>query len=183
MPRPLVAAGERTDRARVLLMEIDPDRTQLPDGKIGVGPWLEPLLPQGIGRGEVALVYGRTGVGATTLALMVAAYAAGYGEVVWFSTPGCESREQLIQHMQRLNAWHPNQAIADRADLDYVLNDMQEIRPVLAVIDRLQDLADWTTRQVPAAYEAIAAAAAQTGTAVWINSAITESPRADLPWG
>lgn len=82
-----------------------------------------------------------------------------------------------------LNAWHPNQAIADRADLDYVLNDMQEIRPVLAVIDRLQDLADWTTRQVPAAYEAIAAAAAQTGTAVWINSAITESPRADLPWG
>lgn len=95
MPRPLVAAGERTDRARVLLMEIDPDRTQLPDGKIGVGPWLEPLLPQGIGRGEVALVYGRTGVGATTLALMVAAYAAGYGEVVWFSTPGCESPQRV----------------------------------------------------------------------------------------
>jgi KaiC/GvpD/RAD55 family RecA-like ATPase len=65
---------------------------------IGVGPWLEPLLPQGIRRGDVAVVYGETGVGATTLALTIAAYAAGYGDVVWFSARGCEPISVLIRH-------------------------------------------------------------------------------------
>ena len=68
-----------------------------------MGPWLEPLLPEGIGRGVVALVYGQTGVGATTLALTIAAYAAGYGDVVWFSACGCEPRQQLIRQQTPAN--------------------------------------------------------------------------------
>lgn len=155
----------------------------MPAGTIGVGPWLESLLPQGIRGGDVALVYGETGAGATTLALTIAAHAAGYGDVIWYSARGCEPRQQLLRQMKRLNAWHPNQAIADGVELETVLDDIRVERPVLAVIDRLQDLVDWMRRKIPAAYEAIAEVAAQTGTAVWINSAIAESRRADLPWG
>jgi predicted ATP-dependent serine protease len=145
-----------------------------------MGPWLDSLLPSGIRRGDVVLVYGETGVGATTLALTIAAYAAGYGEVVWYSARGCERRQQLIEHMKRLNAWHENQWIADEVDLDGLVDDLRVKRPVFAVVDRLQDLVNWRGRDVPAAYEAIAETAAQTGTAVWINSAIDER---GTPWG
>jgi hypothetical protein len=147
-----------------------------------MGPWLGSLLPLGIRRGDVVLAYGETGVGATTLALTIAAYAAGYGESVWYSARGCERRQQLIEHMKRLNAWHENQWVSDEADLDIVVDDLRVDPPLFAVVDRLQDLVDWRGRDVPAAYEAIVETAAQTGTAVWINSAIDERSTLDRPW-
>jgi KaiC/GvpD/RAD55 family RecA-like ATPase len=164
-------------------METDPDRPPLPAGAVGVGPWLETLLPNGLKPGDTVVAYGDTGVGATTLGLTVAAYAAGYGDVVWFSAHGCERRDDLLRHMRRLNAWHANQAIAEHASLEDILQELSSTKPSLAIVDRLQDLADWEKGGVESVYDSIVGAASESGSALWINSAIDERSTLDRPWG
>ena len=155
-------------------MRSDPDRVDCGQGVVGVGPWLDALLPNGIKAGEVVLAYGAPGVGASTLGFTVAAHCAGYGSVAWITTPGERELDDVRRLARRLNAHHERLSGVSVENLTDVLEFLQERRPMMCVIDRIQDLGDWQPSAVRAAFKRLLAMGRETGTILWLNSGIND---------
>lgn len=155
-------------------MSADPDRVDRGEGVIGVGPWLDPLLPNGIKKGEVVLAYGAPGVGTSTLGFTVAAHCAGYGSVAWITTPGERAHDDIRMLAGRLNAHHERLSSVSVENLVDVLEFLQTHRPMMCVIDRIQDLGDWNPSAVSAAFQRLLTVGKETGATLWLNSGMND---------
>lgn len=163
-----------------MLRDPDVSRAELAADAIGVGPWLDTLLPHGLARADIVVAYGLPGVGASTLALTVAAHAAEYGPVAWITTAAERSLSELREMQERLDARHENISFIQLDHAADVVELMRQTLPAVCVVDRIQDLGGWKSSAVRAAYRALAHEARLRGTVLWLNSGSNAS---DEPFG
>lgn len=163
-----------------MLRDPDTGRAEPAGDAIGVGPWLDTLLPHGLAPADIVVAYGLPGVGASTLALTVAAHAANYGPVAWITTAGQRSLSQLREMQERLNIEHDKISFIQLDHAADVVELMRQTLPAVCVVDRIQDLGAWKSSAVRAAYRALAHEARMRGTVLWLNS---RTNAADEPFG
>lgn len=155
-------------------------RADIAGHAISVGPWLDTLLPDGLARADIVVAYGLPGVGASTLALTVAAHAAECGPVAWITTAGERSLSELRELQERLDSRHDNISFIQLDHAADVVELMRQTLPAVCVVDRIQDLGGWKSSTVRAAYRALAHEARLRGTVLWLNS---RTNAADEPFG
>lgn len=163
-----------------MLRDTDAGRADLAGHAIGVGPCLDTLLPYGLARADIVVAYGLPGVGASTLALTVAARAAEYGPVAWVTTAGERSLSELRELQERLDARHDKISFIQLDHATDVVKLMRQTLPAVCVVDRIQDLGGWKSSAVRAAYRGLAHEARLRGTVLWLNS---RTNAADEPFG
>jgi DNA repair protein RadA/Sms len=107
------------------------DRFALPLGE------MNRVLGGGLVAGSLVLIGGDPGIGKSTLMLQVAAMMAGpQGKVVYVS--GEETARQIKLRAQRLGVSGENLYILSETNLDAVLEQLEQIKPRLAIIDSIQ---------------------------------------------
>lgn len=98
---------------------------------------LDRVLGGGVVPGSLVLVGGDPGIGKSTLLLQVAsAVARTAGPVLYVS--GEESVEQLRLRAERVGALVPGLYVAAEVDATAVAEAVEQVRPVLAVVDSIQ---------------------------------------------
>jgi len=94
------------------------------------------LLGGGIVPGSLILLGGEPGIGKSTLALQ---FALGMKSKVLYVS-GEESLEQLSMRADRLAAHNPQCLVYNEVDLESILNQVENLKPNLIVIDSIQTL-------------------------------------------
>src|SRR5438445_10119944 len=98
---------------------------------------LNQVLGGGIVPGSLILVGGDPGIGKSTLLLQLASeVAATFGPVLYVS--GEESVQQLKLRAQRLGIPGDRLLVMAENDLESIIEQVQQLRPMLAVIDSIQ---------------------------------------------
>lgn len=102
---------------------------------------LNRVLGGGFVPGSVVLIAGEPGVGKSTLLMHVGQQVARrHGPVLYAS--GEESAQQVRMRAGRLGALEDRLLILADNDLDSVLDEIERVRPALAIVDSIQTLAD-----------------------------------------
>jgi DNA repair protein RadA/Sms len=98
---------------------------------------LNQVLGGGIVPGSLVLVGGDPGIGKSTLLLQLSHEVAGtFGPVLYVS--GEESVQQLKLRAQRLGITGDRLLVLAENDLDRIIEHVEQVRPMLAVIDSIQ---------------------------------------------
>ncbi len=120
----------------VSVTEIIPDeRGRL---QTGIGEF-DRVLGGGIVFGSVVLIGGDPGIGKSTLLLQVLnKLAAGGKRVLYIS--GEESLQQTKMRAQRIGIPCPELFVVSETSLEKILQDIQTIKPVVAVVDSIQTI-------------------------------------------
>jgi len=103
------------------------------------------VLGGGLMRGSSVLVGGEPGIGKSTLMLQLAARVAGPGRSLYIS--GEESPGQLRMRADRLGISSPRIEVLAETELTAIMQVMEQVKPVLIIVDSLQTL---YSREVPA---------------------------------
>lgn len=145
VPKPrTVKAGPVTAPARPIG---EVDATTAKARPTGV-PELDRVLGGGVVPGAVILLAGEPGVGKSTLLLEVAAAVAAPGRPVLVVT-GEESAAQVRMRADRIDAIDPDLYLAAETDLAAVLGHIEQVRPVLLILDSVQTIASAEVEGVP----------------------------------
>ena len=127
----------------------------------------------GIVPGSAMLVGGDPGIGKSTLLLQVCADLASKGRNVIYVS-GEESAEQVRRRADRLSTPLERLLFLGETNVDAVLKQLEDVRPVLAIIDSIQTLYTDDNRQ----WEAASAPTSSPGTAAQVR----ECTRRLLQW-
>lgn len=107
------------------------DRTPLPLNE------LNRVLGGGLVAGSISLISGDPGIGKSTLLLQVAEMTAGIlGSAVYVSAE--ETEHQIKLRAQRLGINGENLYLMSETDLDVILNELDNLKPGLVVVDSIQ---------------------------------------------
>ncbi|MCC7078172.1 MAG: DNA repair protein RadA [Acidimicrobiia bacterium] len=101
---------------------------------------LDRVLGGGLVGGGAILLGGEPGIGKSTLLLQLAAGVASSGSVLYVSAE--ESGEQVRLRADRLDAVHPRVLVSGDDTLPAIVGRVQEIGPVLLVVDSIQTIRD-----------------------------------------
>lgn len=112
----------------------------------GIGEF-DRVLGGGVVPGGLILMGGEPGIGKSTLSSQVAACVAQVGKVLYVS--GEESAQQIRMRSARLQAESPNILISVETEIGIILHHLDDIRPVLAVIDSIQTMSDSSLESAP----------------------------------
>jgi len=113
---------------------------------------LDRVLGGGLVPGSLVLVGGDPGIGKSTLLLQSAASMAGERSVLYVSAE--ESAAQVKLRWQRLHEMpaqerHPDLQLLAETDLELVLEELETLRPDVAIIDSIQALHDANLSSAP----------------------------------
>lgn len=98
---------------------------------------LDRVLGGGLVAGSVTLVGGEPGIGKSTLALQLAAAGStGSGRVLYCSAE--ESPAQVAARAKRLEMSSANLWLSATSDVDVLVDEVEELRPGLVVVDSIQ---------------------------------------------
>lgn len=103
------------------------------------GQEINRVLGGGIVSGSVVLLTGEPGVGKSTLLLQIAGFLASQGKSVLYVS-GEESPHQVKLRSQRLGIPGGGIFILPESDVDTILEQLDECRPALAIVDSIQTL-------------------------------------------
>jgi len=109
---------------------------------------MDRVLGGGIVGGSAILVGGDPGIGKSTLLLQALEKMAEKGATVLYVS-GEESARQIKLRGKRLGASAKGLLILVEVDLENILNRIQEIKPVVAVIDSIQTVYSSTLSSAP----------------------------------
>ena len=104
-------------------------------------PELNRVLGGGVVAGGVVLIGGEPGVGKSTLLMHLAAQVAARAGTVLYAS-GEESAQQVRMRAARMGVLHQGLMILAGNDLDAIIAEIERIRPVLAIVDSVQTVAD-----------------------------------------
>lgn len=107
---------------------------------------LNRVLGGGLVRGSVILIGGEPGIGKSTLALQVALAMSNY-KVLYIS--GEESVQQISMRAARIGSKNDNCFVLSEISLQNILNQLQQMRPDILIIDSIQTLQDETLESSP----------------------------------
>lgn len=99
---------------------------------------LNRVLGGGVVRGSLILIGGEPGVGKSTLMLQISEELSRYGKVLYIS--GEESLEQISIRAKRLGVKNENCFILCTQDLENAIEEIEEIKPDVAIVDSIQTL-------------------------------------------
>src|SRR5579871_1014017 len=141
----LARAGIRTAACRAA---VPPSTPAIPIGQVDASDAaaratgldeLDRVLGGGLVPGAVLLLAGEPGVGKSTLLLEAGALVAESGPVLYVT--GEESAAQVRLRADRIGAISGNLFLAAETDLDAVLGHVDQVKPVLLIIDSVQTIA------------------------------------------
>ncbi|MBN1142834.1 MAG: DNA repair protein RadA [Bacteroidales bacterium] len=107
---------------------------------------LNRVLGGGLVRGSVVLIGGEPGIGKSTLALQVALAMSNY-KVLYIS--GEESVQQISMRAARIGSKNDNCYVLSEISLQNILNQLQQMKPDILIIDSIQTLQDETLESSP----------------------------------
>ena len=113
------------------------DTPRLPTGL----PEFDRVVGGGLVAGQVVLLAGEPGVGKSTLALTVAHEMASRSGRPVLYVSGEESAAQIGVRARRIGAVDPSLLVADENDLRVLIGHVEQVNPVLLVVDSVQTLA------------------------------------------
>jgi DNA repair protein RadA/Sms len=137
-------------RAEPVAPRITPMARAVPIAEVDTGSWaarptgipeLDRVLGGGLVPGSVTLVGGEPGIGKSTLLLQVLAAMAGGGHRCLLVSAE-ESAQQVRLRAERLGAVHPRLWLLSETELPTVLAALDDVAPVVAVIDSIQTVYD-----------------------------------------
>lgn len=96
------------------------------------------VLGGGLSPGSAVLLGGEPGVGKSTLLLQIAASTAQAGPVLMVSAE--ESMQQVAMRARRVDAAVTNVVLCAESDVDAILATIDEVRPLLVVVDSVQTI-------------------------------------------
>ena len=105
------------------------------------------VLGGGLVPGSMVLVGGDPGIGKSTLLLQSASAMARRASVLYVSAE--ESAQQVKMRWQRLRAGAEDLQLLAETDLDLVLQELEALRPDVAIIDSIQALHDANLTSAP----------------------------------
>ena len=108
---------------------------------------LDRVLGGGLVPGSLVLVGGDPGIGKSTLLLQSASAIASHRSVLYVSAE--ESAQQVKLRWQRLPAEESDLRLLAETDLELVLEELEALRPDVAVIDSIQALHDADLSSAP----------------------------------
>ena len=108
---------------------------------------LDRVLGGGLVPGSLVLVGGDPGIGKSTLLLQSASSMARDRSVLYVSAE--ESAQQVKLRWQRLTAERSDLQLLAETDLELVLEELEALRPDVAVIDSIQALHDADLSSAP----------------------------------
>ncbi len=129
---------------------LTPMARAVPIAEVDTGSWaarptgipeLDRVLGGGLVPGSVTLVGGEPGIGKSTLLLQVLAAMAGAGHRCLLVSAE-ESAQQVRLRAERLGAVHPRLWLLSETELPTVLAALDDVAPVVAVIDSIQTVYD-----------------------------------------
>ena len=129
---------------------LTPMARAVPIAEVDTGSWaarptgipeLDRVLGGGLVPGSVTLVGGEPGIGKSTLLLQVLASMAGAGHRCLLVSAE-ESAQQVRLRAERLGALHPRLWLLSETELPTVLAALDDVAPVVAVIDSIQTVYD-----------------------------------------
>ena len=97
------------------------------------------VLGGGLVTGSLVLFAGEPGVGKSTLLLQSLGYISEQGRTVLYVS-GEESDRQIKLRSERIGLSEDNIFLLSETDVDRILNNLEQIRPTVAVIDSVQTL-------------------------------------------
>ncbi len=108
---------------------------------------LDRVLGGGLVPGSLVLVGGNPGIGKSTLLLQAATSMAQKRSVLYVSAE--ESAQQVKLRWQRLHSTKSNLRLLAETDLDFILEEIEALKPSLAIIDSIQALHDANLSSTP----------------------------------
>ncbi len=144
---------EVVDRSRADVetqRRLTPMARAVPIAEVDTGSWaarptgipeLDRVLGGGLVPGSVTLVGGEPGIGKSTLLLQVLAAMAAAGHRCLLVSAE-ESAQQVRLRAERLGAVHPRLWLLSETELPTVLAALDDVAPVVAVIDSIQTVYD-----------------------------------------
>lgn len=152
------------------------NNTQIQRRPTGLGE-VDRVLGGGLAQGGVVLLTGEPGIGKSTLLLGLAAQCQGAALYV----SGEESAEQVSARLKRLGTPASNLSFTAESKIESIVPTVQELKPVLVVIDSLQtmtsaeaDSAIGSPNQVRAVLSELVSLAKSTGAAIVVIGHVTK---------
>ncbi len=133
--RPVAVASKGPNQARVAIALKDLEQIDEPRIASGYGE-LDRVLGGGIVPGSLVLIGGDPGIGKSTLLLQTACGLANQERVLYVCAE--ESAQQVKLRAERLAIAAPNLYLLAETDLEIVLQELESLRPAVAIIDSIQ---------------------------------------------
>lgn len=109
---------------------------------------LNRVLGGGLVKGAVTLISGEPGIGKSTLILQAAASIANKQQKVLYIT-GEESEEQIKIRADRVDAISDKLLLLAETNMDYILSNIQEVKPDFLIIDSIQTIYNQNLSSAP----------------------------------